>query len=60
MARVGKIQKVCESHSVKLIEAALRFPLGHKQVVSVIPGAQSASEVKRNAEIMGAKIPAGL
>ncbi len=53
MARVGKIKKVCESHGVKLIEAALRFPLGHKQVVSVIPGAQSASEVKRNAKSWG-------
>jgi D-threo-aldose 1-dehydrogenase len=60
MERVGKIQRVCESHGVKLIEAALKFPLGHKQVVSVIPGGQSADEVRRNAEIMGTRIPASL
>jgi D-threo-aldose 1-dehydrogenase len=60
LERVRKIERVCESHGVKLIEAALRFPLGHGQVVSVIPGAQSAGEVKRNAEIMAAHIPAGL
>jgi D-threo-aldose 1-dehydrogenase len=58
--RVGKIEKVCESHGVRLIEAALRFPLGHSRVVSVIPGAQAAEEVRRNALIMGAKIPASL
>jgi D-threo-aldose 1-dehydrogenase len=60
LERVGRIEKICESHGVKLIEAALRFPLGHSQVVSVIPGAQSAAEVERNAVIMGAKIPASL
>jgi D-threo-aldose 1-dehydrogenase len=60
MERVARIQKVCESHGVKLIEAALRFPLGHRQVVSVIPGAQSAAEVQRNAAIMAATIPASL
>jgi len=45
---------------VKLAEAALRFPLGHPAIVSVIPGAQSAAEVRRNAEIMSAKIPPAL
>jgi D-threo-aldose 1-dehydrogenase len=60
MERVGRIQRVCESHGVKLIEAALKFPLGHRQVVSVIPGGQSADEVRRNADIMGATIPPGL
>jgi D-threo-aldose 1-dehydrogenase len=45
---------------VKLPEAALRFPLGHPAIVSVIPGAQSPAEVRRNAEIMNAKIPAAL
>ena len=48
------------THGVKLVEAALRFPLGHPCVVSVIPGGQSPQEVTRNAEIMGATIPAAL
>ena len=58
--RVRRIQQVCKSFKVKLPEAALRFPLGHPAVVSVIAGAQRASEAKRNAAMMNAKIPAAL
>ena len=58
--RVALIEQVCNSHGVKLVEAALQFPLGHPCVVSVIPGGQAPHEVTRNAEIMGAKIPAAL
>ena len=58
--RVRHIQQVCKNFKVKLPEAALRFPLGHPAVVSVIAGAQRASEAKRNAAMMNAKIPAAL
>ena len=51
---------MCEAHGTRLIEAALRFPLHHPSVVSVIPGAQSPEEVRRNVEILSADIPAGL
>ncbi|HEV2557728.1 MAG TPA: aldo/keto reductase [Microvirga sp.] len=60
LRRVAEIERVCDAHGVRLIEAALRFPLAHPAVVSVIPGAQSADEVRRNAEVLGARIPAGL
>jgi D-threo-aldose 1-dehydrogenase len=60
LERVGRIETVCAAHGVRLIEAALRFPLGHPAVVSVIPGAQSPEEVRRNAEIGAARIPVGL
>ncbi len=60
LERVGRIQTICKAHGVKLAEAALRFPLGHPAVVSVIPGGQKASEVRRNAEMIGAKIPPAL
>ncbi|MFN8829789.1 MAG: aldo/keto reductase [Labrys sp. (in: a-proteobacteria)] len=60
MDRVARIERICADHKVKLAEAALRFPLGHRCVVSVIPGGQAAHEVTRNAEIMGAKIPPAL
>jgi D-threo-aldose 1-dehydrogenase len=60
LERVSRIEQVCEAHGVRLIEAALRFPLAHPAVVSVIPGAQSAAEVHRNAEILRARIPASL
>jgi len=58
--RVRRIDRVCKAHGVKLAEAALRFPLGHPAVVSVIPGGQKPSETRRNAEMLSAKIPASL
>ena len=58
--RVRQIQHICKSFKVGLSEAALRFPLGHPAVVSVIPGAQRASEVRRNAQMMKAELPAAL
>ena len=58
--RVRRIQHVCKGFKVSLPEAALRFPLGHPAVVSVIAGAQRATEVRRNAAMMSAKIPAAL
>jgi Predicted oxidoreductases (related to aryl-alcohol dehydrogenases) len=58
--RVARIEAVCQHHGVRLIEAALRFPLKHPQVVSVIPGGQSVEQVKSNRQILDARIPAGL
>ncbi len=55
--RVGKIEAVCNDHGVKLIEAALRFPLHHPCVLSSIPGAQSVTEVESNAANIKAEIP---
>lgn len=60
LERVAKIQAVCKAHGVRLAEAALRFPLGHPAVACVIPGAQKPGEVRRNAEMIGAKIPPAL
>lgn len=58
--RVRGINAVCERHGVKMIEAALNFPLRHPAVVSVIPGGQSVEEVQSNREILGKDIPAAL
>jgi D-threo-aldose 1-dehydrogenase len=60
LERVARIERVCGAHGVRLIEAALRFPLGHPAIVSVIPGAQKPEEVRRNAEILRARIPGAL
>lgn len=58
--RVRRIHAVCERHGVRMIEAALNFPLRHAAVVSVIPGGQSVGEVRSNREILGKDIPAAL
>ncbi len=60
MDRVKKIEAVCKSHKVKLAEAALRFPMTHPSVVSVIPGAVSPKQVALNVKTMSAKIPKSL
>jgi D-threo-aldose 1-dehydrogenase len=60
LERVAKIEAVCKRHKVKLPEAALRFPLHHPQVVSVIPGGANAKEVALNARTMGVKLPKAL
>ncbi len=60
LGRVRKIQEICGKHGVELREAAIRFPLLHPCVVSVIPGGQSVEQVKNNKETMSAEIPDAL
>jgi len=55
--RVRKIEAVCKAHKVKLPEAALRFPVKHPAVVSVIPGMVNPKQVALNVKTLGAKIP---
>jgi D-threo-aldose 1-dehydrogenase len=57
LERVAKIEVVCKSNKVKLPQAALRFPLTHPAVVTVIAGAVSPKEVGLNVKTMSAKIP---
>lgn len=58
--RVARLNAVCESHKVPLAAAALQFPLAHKLVVSVIPGARSVAELEQNLQYMQWPISAGL
>lgn len=58
--KVKRIEAVCNQHDVRLIEAALNFPLTHPSVVSLIPGGQTAAEVRNNLQILSVKIPAAL
>ncbi len=58
--RVCAIERVCATHDVPLAAAALRFPLGHPNVASVIPGAKSAAEVDHNIALMQTDIPTAL
>ena len=60
LKRVGALKRVCEAHGVRLPEAALRFPLGHKAVVTVLSGAKSPAEITANAAMLTTKIPAAL
>ena len=57
-ARVLRFERVCEEFGVRLPAAALQFALAHPQVVSVIPGLDSSSQVERTMALYSARIPA--
>ena len=58
--RVGRIKAVCDSHNVRLVDAAFQFPLRHPSVVSIIPGGQAVAEVQSNLQAASAIIPDAL
>ena len=58
--RVRKIEAVCKAHKVKLPEAALRFPVKHPSVVSLILGMVTPKEVSLNVKTLSAQIPKAL
>lgn len=60
LARVARLDAVCVSHGVKLIEAALQFVLAHPAVKTVIPGANDPAQVEANLGLLDAKIPTEL
>jgi D-threo-aldose 1-dehydrogenase len=60
MDRVRRIEAVCARHGVRLPSAALRFPLGHAYVATLIPGARSPEEIEQNRAIFEADVPADL
>ncbi len=55
--RVTRIQKVCETHNVRMIDAAFKFPLHHPCTLSVIPGGQGVAEMKSNIAAARSHIP---
>jgi len=60
IARVERVEKVCRAHGVALADAALRFPLGHPAVSSIVLGAVTPEEVQRNLASQAATIPSAL
>ena len=55
--KVGAIRAICERHQVPLGAAALQFLFGHPSVRMVIPGPNSAEQVRSNLAWMRARIP---
>ena len=58
--RVAALERECASFGVSLRAAALQFVVAHPLVVSVIPGAGSASEVTDNCAALEQPIPPSL
>ena len=55
--KVRRMDRICAGQGVSLAAAALRFPLGHPAVASVIPGVRSAAHVERNIRLFAETIP---
>ena len=58
--RVEAIAAVCAQAGVPLQAAALQFPMAHPAVVSCIPGAQSAAQLRQNAQWFAQPLPAAV
>lgn len=56
--KVQAIEHVCARHGVRLLEAALQFPLAHPATVTVLMGAKSAAEVQTAQALFSRPIPA--
>ncbi|HEY1934031.1 MAG TPA: aldo/keto reductase [Acetobacteraceae bacterium] len=60
LAKVARIEAVCERHGVPLAAAALQFPFGHPAVAAVIPGGLAPEHVTRNVAAFRHPIPPAL
>jgi len=58
--KVKGIAAICKSHTVSLPAAALKFPLAHPALVSVIPGPRTPTELEQILAWWNEDIPQGL
>jgi D-threo-aldose 1-dehydrogenase len=58
--RARRLRTVCARHGVPLTAAALRFPLAHPAVATVLTGARSGAELRENAALLDLPIPAAV
>ena len=57
LEKARRIDRICKGYGVSLAAAALRFPLGHTAVASVIPGVRSVAHVERNIQLFDEILP---
>ncbi|MGM1063159.1 aldo/keto reductase [Saccharothrix sp. Mg75] len=60
VARARRIAEVCARHGVTPAQAAVRFPLRHPAVASVLVGVRTAEEARANAAALSAEVPDAL
>lgn len=58
--RVQRIAALCREFDAPIQAAALQFPMAHPAVVSVIPGAQDAAQLRQNGGWFTQPLPAAL
>ncbi|MEV4889036.1 aldo/keto reductase [Nonomuraea sp. NPDC055795] len=57
LERARRLAAVCRRHGVTLPQAAMAFPARHPAVATVVLGARSADEVRRNAALWAEPVP---
>jgi D-threo-aldose 1-dehydrogenase len=57
IARAAAIESICDAHAVPLPAAALQFPLGHRQVLTVIAGLGTREQVRQASEYLRYPVP---
>ena len=60
LAKAAAIREVCRRHEVPLAAAALRFPLSHPRVCTVLVGARTVEELEMDLALFDGEIPGGL
>lgn len=60
VARVARIESICEAHNVPLRAAAMQFPLGHPQVLTVVAGMATPEQVLQAVENVRRPLPSAL
>jgi D-threo-aldose 1-dehydrogenase len=60
LEHVRRLERVCARHGVELGAAALAFPLGHRTVAAVLPGAAHPEEVRKDVALFSQSIPPDL
>ncbi|MCX4907921.1 aldo/keto reductase [Streptomyces sp. NBC_00878] len=58
-ARIEALRRVCADFGVPPLAAAVRFPLGHPAVASVVVGARSPEEVAGSVAFLNHPVPGG-
>ena len=58
--KASKIEAICDSHSVPLYVAAVRFAAAHPAVCSLVLGAVAPAEVNANVAALSTAVPAAL
>lgn len=60
IAKALAIQEVCRKYDVPLAAAALRFPLAHPRVSTVLVGPRTVEELELDLDLFDGEIPADL
>jgi D-threo-aldose 1-dehydrogenase len=60
MKRAARLQAICARYDLPLVAAAMRFPLSHPAVISVVAGHQSAAELQANLDLFDQPLPPAL